>query len=94
MIRLQDQRHAPAFHLRVALDLAHRPEFGLDLVHQLAAEILVGHFAPLELQRELHLVSLFEKLAGVVDLDLQVVVADLDGLELQFLELAGPGTGP
>ena len=39
-------------------------------------EIQVGHLAALETQRELDLVAFLEELAGVVDLDHQIVVAD------------------
>ena len=87
MVGLEDQRHPPAFHFRVTLDLADRPQFGLDLDEDVATEVDVGHLTSAELQGELHLVPLFEELAGMVNLDHQIVVADLDGLELQLLEL-------
>jgi len=87
MVRLEDHRHPPAFHLRVALDLAHQPERILDLFEDIAAQLQVSHLAAAELQRELHLVPFLQELAGVVDLDHQVVIADLDRLELQFFEL-------
>ena len=51
----------------------------------------MGHLAAAELQGELHLVAFLEELAGVVDLDLQIVVADLDRADLQLLELPAAG---
>jgi hypothetical protein len=59
-----------------------------------AAKVDVSHLTPLELKRELHLVALFEELAGVVDLDHQIMLADAHGLELQLLELTGAARGP
>lgn len=93
MIRLEHQRHAPAFHLRVALHLAHEEQFLLHLGEDVAPEIQVRHLAALEAQRELDLVALLEELAGVVDLDLKVVVADLHGLHLDFFELTAANAG-
>ena len=93
MIRLEDQGHAAAFHLGVALDLADEPQFLLDLDEDVPAELLVGHLTPAELQGELDFIALFEELAGVVDLDHQVVVADFDRAELDFLELSAARGG-
>ena len=65
----------------------------LILVKMSRPKIQVGHLAAFELKRELNLVALLEELAGMIDLDHQIVLADLDGLELQFLELSGRGAG-
>ena len=90
MIRLKHQRHPLAFHLRIPLDLTDRPQLGLYLVHDLAPKVYVCQLATPELERELHLVPLFEELAGVVDLDQKIVVPDLHRAQLQLLELARP----
>src|SRR5690606_26925625 len=64
VIRLEDHGHAAAFHAEIALDLADERQLLLDPVHDVAAEILVSHFAAPELERELDLVALLEELAG------------------------------
>ena len=53
-----------------------------------AAEIQVGHLAALEAQGELHLVPFLEEVAGAVDLDLEIVVPDADGVDVELLEPA------
>jgi len=93
VIGLEDQDHPLAFHLVVALDLGALPELGLDLGEDVAAEVDVGELAASELEGELDLVALLEELAGVVDLDLKVVVADLHGLHLDFFELTAANAG-
>jgi hypothetical protein len=85
---LEEQRHPPAFHFGIAFDFADEPEGVADFFHDVAAEFQVGHFAAFELQRELDLVAFLEELAGVVDLDFEIVIADADGAELEFFELA------
>ena len=93
MVRLKDKSHPATFHFAVTLDLADHEKFGLDLRENITPQILVGHFAALELQGELNLISLFQKFPGVIDFNHQVMLADLHGLQLQFLELAGLGAG-
>jgi hypothetical protein len=68
MVRLKHQRHPPAFHFRVALDLAHRPKLGLDLIEDLPSQVDVCHFPAAELEMDLHLVALIEELLGVAQL--------------------------
>lgn len=88
MIRLKHQRHPAAFHLGIAFNLADRPESCLYLVHQVAPEIQVGHFAAFEPQGELHLISVFEEVARPVDLDIQVVLADANRIDIQHFQAA------
>ncbi len=89
MIGLEDQRHSPSLQLGIALHLAHQRQLALDLLEDVAPQVHVGHFAAAELQRELHLVSFLEELAGVVDLDQKIMIANLHGSELELLELPG-----
>ena len=70
MVRLKDQRHAPAFHFAVAFDLAVLPKLGLDTREDFAAQFKVGHFAPFELKRELNFVPFLQENAGMIDFDL------------------------
>lgn len=88
MIRLKDQRHALAFHLGVALDLADHEQFGLDLIEKVAAQVQVSHLATLESQGELHLVAFLEEVAGAVHLNLKIVIADADRVDVDLLEPA------
>ena len=88
MFGLKHQRHTPAFHFGVAFDFAYRPQLIFDLLKQIAAQFQVSHFTPLKLERELNLIALFEELARMIDLDHQIMIADADSLQLQFLELA------
>ena len=87
MLRLKHQRHPPAFQLGVPLDFAERLKLGFDLLEDLPPQIHVGHFAAAELEGELHLVVFLEKIAGVIDLDLKIMIANLHRAQLQFLEL-------
>ena len=90
VLRLKNQRHPPAFHLASRSILLNCHSSLLILVNNVAPQVQVGHLASLELQRELNLVPFLEELAGVIDLDHQIVVADLDGFEFQLFELPGP----
>jgi len=94
MVRLKDQRHPPAFHLGIALDLADRPKIGFDSPEQGKAQVLVGHFPAFESQCELHLVPLFEEPFGAVDLDFQVVVPDADRIDVELFEPTPFRAGP
>ena len=62
-------------------------------MNNVPAQVEVGHFAALEVQGELHLVAFLEEVPGVVDLDLQIVVADADRVDVQFLQPAGARAG-
>ncbi len=93
MVRLQDQDHAFAFHLRVALDLGNHEKLGLDLREDLPPKVNVRQFAAAELQGELNLVSFFKELAGMIDFDLKIVIPDFDSLHLQFFKLTGARRG-
>lgn len=93
MIGLEDHGHSAAFDFGVALDFGMGPKLFFDLLEDVAAEIEVGHLAATELERELNLITFFKKLFGVIDLDHEVVIADFDGFEFEFFELAGAGAG-
>ena len=91
MIRLQDERHSTPFHLRIAFNLADEEKLLLDLVHQVATEVEMGHLTTFEAQGELHLVSFLEEVAGVVHLDQEIVVTDAHGVDIQLLKTAAAG---
>jgi len=93
MIRLKDQRHPLAFHLGVTLDFADHEQFRLDLIEKVAAKVQVSHLATLETKGELHLVAFLEEVAGAVHLDLEIVVADADRVDVDLLEPACARTG-
>jgi hypothetical protein len=57
------------------------------VLEDLPALLGVCQFAPAETQRELHAVASGQKAEGVVDLDLQVMVADLGSPDADLLEL-------
>src|SRR5690606_10828682 len=90
----EDHGSAAAHHAEVLLDLADHEELALDAVHDLQAQFLVGHLAPAVLEAELDLVPFLEELAGVVDLDHQVMLIDLGRADLDLLEAGVPLGGP
>ena len=53
----------------------------------------MGHLAATELERELDLIAISQEVLGVLDLDVQIVLANFDGLELNLLELSATDAG-
>ena len=89
MIRLKHQRHPLAFHLRITLDLAHKKQLLLDLGEQDAAQVQVRHLTALEAQSELNLVAFLQEVAGAVHLDLKIVIAYANGVDIDLLKATG-----
>jgi hypothetical protein len=91
MIGLKHQRHPPAFHLGIALHLGNQEKLLFYLVEEQSAQIQVRHLATLESKRELHLVSLFQEIAGAVHLDFEIVIPDSNRIDVELLEPAALG---
>jgi hypothetical protein len=94
MIRLKHQRHPLAFHLGIALDLANQKQRLLHLQKQPAAQIKMRHLATLEAKGKLDFVPFLQKVAGTVDFDFEIVVADADRIDVDLLEAAALVAGP
>lgn len=94
MIGLENQGHPFAFEFGVTFDLGVRRQLFLNDLEEIVSQVQVGHFSATELERELHLVSVFQEFTGMINLDLEIVLTDPDGFELQFLELSGFGMRP
>src|SRR4051812_29354837 len=62
LLRADDHDHLAAFQLRELLDLAIRLEVAAQAFQHAHTDILVGHFAAAEAQRDLGLVAFFEEL--------------------------------
>ena len=94
--RRQDHHHLAPLHPGLRLDLGHLGGVLLDPVQQPGAELLVGHLAAAEAERDLDLVAFLEEALHRPHLHLIVVVVDhrpeLDLLDLDdLLLLAGLG---
>ena len=85
LLRSEHHRHVATFEPGVRLDLGDRSQLFDDRVEDLRAELRVGHLAPTELQRHLHLVTVVQEVLHVPDLGVEVALADLR-TELHFLD--------
>jgi hypothetical protein len=92
LFRRQDHDHLAAFHLRKLLDLAMRLQVSLQALQHAHADFLVSHFTTAETQRDLGLVTLFQELGQVAQLDVVIAVirarAEFDFLDLNDLSSA------
>src|SRR5262249_26609561 len=84
--RRQHHHNLAPFEARFLLDLGDFGGIVLDAIEELVAQLLVGHLAPAEAQRHLHLVALFEKALHRAHLHVVIVVVD-HGPELDLLDL-------
>src|SRR6201996_3288208 len=92
--RRQDHHDLTSLEARILLDLGELGDIGLDLVEQLGADFLVGHFAAPVAQGDLDLVAFLEEALHCPHLHVIVVIVDhrpqLDLLDLDdLLFLAG-----
>ncbi len=87
MIRLKDQSHPATFQLRVSFHLTKQLQLFFDALEQFATKVHVGHLTTSKLQCELDLVAFPQELPRVIDLDLQIVIADLHRPKFQLLQL-------
>ncbi len=76
--------------LGVGVGVSHAGELGDRALHHVETDLGVRHLTPAELEAHLHLVAMVEKLLGVAQLRLEVVLLDTRG-ELDLLDLAGRG---
>src|ERR1700748_1501228 len=96
LARRQHHHDLAALEPRVLLDLRKSGDVRLDLVEQLGADLLVGHFPAAIAQGDLHLVAFLEEALHRAHFHVVIVIVDhrpqLDLLDLDdFLLLAGFG---
>jgi len=93
--RSQGHGQPPGFESVVLVDLGDLSEACLYLLEDISPLVDMGKFPPAEPQAELYAVAPREKILSPLDLDPQVVVADLGSLDTNFLQLGfvSPGLG-
>lgn len=74
--------------LRLHIDVGHRDEILLDLLHEFEAQLLVSHLAAAELKLHAHLVPFGEEVLRMNHLDEVIMRIDAN-TELEFFEFAG-----
>ena len=86
--RSQHHDHLAAFEFGLRFDLGDLVGFGLHALQKLYAKLLMRHLAPAEAERDLDLVTMFEKAPHVAHLHVIVVGVDV-GAHLDFLHIEG-----
>ncbi len=89
MLRTSEHRYSPALTAQARLGSAHVGQLLLDPLEDLVPLFDVGQFAAAKPQHKLHAVATLDKLARVVDLDHQVMLADLGRADSDMFQ-SGP----
>src|SRR5262249_49860185 len=74
LFRRQDHDHLATFHFRELLNLAMRLQVGFQTLKHTHADVLVGHFTATETQGDLRLITVFQELDQVAQLDVVVAI--------------------
>ncbi len=88
LVRGEDHDHPPAFHFRLLVDAGNLLKLLNHPAQQVHSLVLVDDVAPLELDVRLDLVAVFQEFAGVIDLEVEVVLLG-PGPEAELLHLHG-----